>query len=217
MAYDLYPAVDESFAFPPEVRTALAASLELRNTVVPMTTAQRNNLAGAALWDGRLILNTTTDRLNRYDAGTAAWVQIADTSEVTALSTTVAALPKGRVASSVITADLTNGTGSLLVTSFAFTPVVGRRYKLSVCSMVNMASAGFCEHRLMIDGAQVAMAVSNHPAVGVTESRSPFIELSGLTATSKTFRFDQVCNTGTLTAKASAIQPLRLILEDIGT
>jgi hypothetical protein len=78
MAYDLYPAVDPSYNFPPEVRAALAASTELRNTVVPMTTTLRNNLTAPEKWDGRLILNTTTDRLERWDAGLAGWQQIAD-------------------------------------------------------------------------------------------------------------------------------------------
>ena len=78
MAYDLYPAVDPSYNFPPEVRAALATSTELRNTVVPMTTTLRNNLTAGEKWDGRLILNTTTDRLERWDAGLAGWQQIAD-------------------------------------------------------------------------------------------------------------------------------------------
>lgn len=85
MAYDLFPAVDEDYNFPPEVRAALAASIELRNTVLPLTQTQRNNLTGTDLWDGRLVLNTTTDRLNRYDAGTSTWKPIADLSDVAAV------------------------------------------------------------------------------------------------------------------------------------
>lgn len=81
MSYDIYPAVDDSYNFPPEVRGALAKSQELRNTVVPMTTAQRNNLAGADLWDGRLILNTTTSRINRYSAATGSWYTSAEQSD----------------------------------------------------------------------------------------------------------------------------------------
>lgn len=73
MAYDLYPAVDETYNFPPEVRQALAVSAELRNTVVPMTTVQRNNLTGANLWDGRLIVNTDNNNLEVYVESTATW------------------------------------------------------------------------------------------------------------------------------------------------
>jgi hypothetical protein len=73
MAYDLYPAVDEQYAFPPEIRQALATSMELRNDVEPMTTAIRNNLLPAELWDGRTIANTTTDRLERYDSAGLQW------------------------------------------------------------------------------------------------------------------------------------------------
>lgn len=87
MAYDLYPAVDPAYNFPPEIRRALAISMELRNTVVPMTTTVRNNLLAAEKWDGRVIANTTIDRLERYDAGTAQWNQLVEFSDVS-LSTT---------------------------------------------------------------------------------------------------------------------------------
>lgn len=78
MAYNIYPAVDPTYNFPPQVRAALAASTELRNTVIPMTTTLRNNLTAGEKWDGRVILNTTTDRLERWDAGLAGWQQVAD-------------------------------------------------------------------------------------------------------------------------------------------
>ena len=96
MAYDLYPAVDEQYNFPPEVRGALAKSMELRNTVVPMTTAIRNNLAPGELWDGRVIANTTTDHLERYDSGTSQWVQIVNLPDLTA-SITAATTPTGGI------------------------------------------------------------------------------------------------------------------------
>lgn len=76
MGYDLYPAVDENYNFPPEVREALAASVELRDTVVPMTQTVRNNLAGPQLWDNRLIFNTTIDRIDRYDEALGQWVTV---------------------------------------------------------------------------------------------------------------------------------------------
>ena len=82
MAYDLYPAVDENYVFPPEVLLALAGTAELRNTVVPMTTTTRNNLTAPELWDGRTIANTTTHRLERYDVVSTAWAQVADLSDV---------------------------------------------------------------------------------------------------------------------------------------
>ena len=82
MPYDLYPAVDQNYNFPPEVRQSLAVSPELRNTVVPMTTAERNNLLPSQLWDGRVITNTTTDRMERYDLGTTQWYVIADSTDL---------------------------------------------------------------------------------------------------------------------------------------
>jgi hypothetical protein len=73
MTYDLYPAVDETYNFPPEVRVALSKSAELRNGIVPMTTVQRNNLTGVDLWDGRLISNTDENTIQFYDLATATW------------------------------------------------------------------------------------------------------------------------------------------------
>jgi len=90
MAYDLYPAVDPTYNFPVEVRRALAASPELRSLVIPMTTTTRNNLTAGEKWDGRVIANTTIDRLERYDEGTAAWLQIAEQSDILAFVNTVA-------------------------------------------------------------------------------------------------------------------------------
>jgi Carbohydrate binding domain len=74
MVYNVYPAVDNvTNLFPPVVMTALGKSAELKNTVIPMTQADRNNLVGAELWTGRLIFNTTTSKINRYNAG---WFEI---------------------------------------------------------------------------------------------------------------------------------------------
>jgi hypothetical protein len=66
----------------------LAQLFNDRPGVSALTTTQRNALTGAELWDGRVILNTTTDRLNRYDLGTTTWVAVADSSEVAALLAT---------------------------------------------------------------------------------------------------------------------------------
>jgi microcystin-dependent protein len=76
MSYDLYPAVDEDLKFAPEVRAANAATPEFRSQVVPLTQTQRNNLTGDELWDNRLIFNTTTDRIDRYDEGSTTWIQV---------------------------------------------------------------------------------------------------------------------------------------------
>lgn len=74
MPYDRYPAVDEDYLFPPEVREANGLAPEFRNQVAPLTQTQRNNLSGDELWNGRLILNTTTNRIDRYDSGAAEWI-----------------------------------------------------------------------------------------------------------------------------------------------
>lgn len=74
MAYDLYPAVNEDYEFAPAVRVANALTPEFRNQVVPMTETQRNNLDGDDLWNDRMVFNTTTTRINRYNG--SAWVDL---------------------------------------------------------------------------------------------------------------------------------------------
>lgn len=66
----------------------LAQWVNDRPGVSALTTTQRNALAGADLWDGRLVMNTTTDRLNRYDASTSTWIVIPDTGDIAALLAT---------------------------------------------------------------------------------------------------------------------------------
>lgn len=95
MPYDLYPAVDEVYNFPPEVRVALHKSIELRHTVDPMTTVLRNNLTAAEKWDGRLILNTDIDRIERYEATSAQWYIVADYNETKAAIAAVTSVPTG--------------------------------------------------------------------------------------------------------------------------
>ena len=92
MVYDRFAAVDENELFPPSVREALAASPELRSLIIPMTQVQRNNLTGDDLWDGRVIANTTSDRLNRYDAGSSSWKVLIETDDLSVLTTADAAL-----------------------------------------------------------------------------------------------------------------------------
>lgn len=89
MAFDLYPAVDENLNFAQPVRIALAKSLELRNTVVPMTTVVRNNLTGEDLWDGRVIVNLTTGNIERYDLASSTWKASVDADWVDANTSTV--------------------------------------------------------------------------------------------------------------------------------
>ena len=91
MPYDLYPAVDENYQFPPEVRAALAVSPEMKNTVVPMTTADRNNLTADKLWDGRVIANTATDRLEQYNVELGGWVAVANLNDL------ISAVPTGSI------------------------------------------------------------------------------------------------------------------------
>lgn len=53
---------------------ALAEWIDARPGLSALTTVQRDALAGADLWDGRVIWNKTTARLERFNTGTATWI-----------------------------------------------------------------------------------------------------------------------------------------------
>lgn len=67
---------------------ALSLWVNDRPGVSPLTTTQINALTGVDRWDGRVVLDTTLDRLKRWDAGLASWVLVADFSEIAALLAT---------------------------------------------------------------------------------------------------------------------------------
>jgi hypothetical protein len=82
MPYDFYPAVDDTYDFAPLIRQRLAVSPELRSQINPMTEPIRNSLLPTELWDGRVIVNTTTDKIERYNLETAIWHPIAEAAEL---------------------------------------------------------------------------------------------------------------------------------------
>lgn len=51
----------------------LADWIDANPGVAPVTTAGRDALTGADLWDGRVVLNLTTGQLERYDAAATLW------------------------------------------------------------------------------------------------------------------------------------------------
>lgn len=67
---------------------ALALWVNDRPGVAALTTTQRNALTGVDRWDGKLVLDTTLDRLYRWDAGTTTWIQLPDTGDIAALLAT---------------------------------------------------------------------------------------------------------------------------------
>lgn len=55
---------------------ALAEKVDSAPGIAPLTTTQRIALAGAELWDGRVIWNSTLAQLERYSAGSTKWLPI---------------------------------------------------------------------------------------------------------------------------------------------
>jgi len=77
MPYDRFPAVNENFDFPEEVRAQLAKSEQLRNMVTPMSESVRDNLTEDECWVGRTIFNTTSSVLESFTEANT-WVTYLD-------------------------------------------------------------------------------------------------------------------------------------------
>lgn len=82
---------------------ALTTWINLHPGVSVETTTSRNALAGADLWDGRIIWNQTTLQLEKYDTGSATWRAAAPT---TGLASTVVGPDNNGAAASVGTSGL---------------------------------------------------------------------------------------------------------------
>jgi hypothetical protein len=82
-----YPAATDANDVPADLQ-ALAQKNDDRPGVSPLTTAARDALAGADLWDGRVIYNLTASRLERYNAAVPAWQSagISDHGDLTGLA-----------------------------------------------------------------------------------------------------------------------------------
>lgn len=70
-----FAGVDDNLDFPPEIRIALAASPELRNTIVSMSQAARDNLKEENLWHGRPIYNRNKKIIEIFNAEEYRWIQ----------------------------------------------------------------------------------------------------------------------------------------------
>jgi len=69
-------STDTVTSYPPSA-AANALLHEARPGVSSVTTTVRNAYTGIDLWDGRIIWNTTTLRLEKYDLGTTSWIPAA--------------------------------------------------------------------------------------------------------------------------------------------
>lgn len=82
MGYNFFSSLNDDLDFPPEIRSQLTKSFELRNLVVPMTRAVRDNLKFNERWNGRVIYNTTTKSLETWRAESNKWVYCLDVDTV---------------------------------------------------------------------------------------------------------------------------------------
>jgi|ERR1035438_208944 hypothetical protein len=70
-----YPANADAVTLYPALDAANAALWDARPGISVVTTTARNAYAGADLWDGRIIWNSTTLQLEKYDLGTTSWIK----------------------------------------------------------------------------------------------------------------------------------------------
>jgi hypothetical protein len=82
-----YPQGADAATLFPAVALANANLNDARPGVSVVTTTQMNAYTGTDLWDGRVVWNTTTVSLMRYNLGTTTWVAI---TSVTSFSGTAA-------------------------------------------------------------------------------------------------------------------------------
>jgi hypothetical protein len=135
-----------------DIQTAvqpLAEWVNDRPGISPLSSAARDGLGGAALWDGRVIYNLTTQMLEAYSAADAAWYP---------------AGPRGQVARATIAANVTSITAATILMTATPTVRAGRRYKVSSQvqlggSVANMEGT----HQINRDGTPVSGS-----AAGVT-------------------------------------------------
>jgi len=211
MSYDLFPAVDSLYRFPPEVRAALAESVELRSLVIPMTNTQRNNLTGADLWDGRLVLNTTTDHINRYDGGSSSWKVIPNQEDLDAL-------PQGVLGKAVYGSNQNGiiGVTPLTGLSVPVTMPAGRQVRVSAHVTATMVTVGGqTEVNILNDvGTMIARSGCNLLATGFG-TYDPWCVIEPA-AGARTYYLQATANGADHMETLSGTSPSYLMVEDLG-
>jgi hypothetical protein len=79
MGVPLFAGVDSEKNFPPEIRTKLAKSDELKSTVFPMSESTKDNLFDIDKWHGRTIYNLTKKAIETWDNSSKSWKLILNT------------------------------------------------------------------------------------------------------------------------------------------
>ena len=72
------PFWDENYDVPVQVRSQLAKSEQLRNMVTPMSETARNSLPVEETWNGRIIFNTTSRKLQVWFETAQGWLSVLD-------------------------------------------------------------------------------------------------------------------------------------------
>lgn len=120
----------------------LAEKTDARPGVSALSSVSRDGLEGAAeLWDGRLIWNVTTARIERYNVGTASWIVVANVDDfvkksggdtITANAPLVVPLVvKGANATATVTTKALTTNVATLTTTAAHGFIAGRQVVVS--------------------------------------------------------------------------------------
>lgn len=125
---------------------------------------------------------------------------------------TVAAVEVATDQGSITTiADLTSAT-------LAWTAVANRRYRITVCCIIQNTGAGNGNNIITADGSNAV--IRNGPSPNVAAATNQLVnydyEESGLSAGSVTRKLRGIASAGTLSIKGSTVATTQLFVEDIG-
>lgn len=184
---------------------------------------------------GAVVGTTNAQALtNKTIDGALNTLQNIPQASITGLVAAIAALPRGRLASAVITASQAGISAATDLTNLSVAPVfvTGRRYRISVSGsgMFSTVLNDVAQVMLLIGGNIVAVARNKATSITQAEQSFGFFEevtcvASGAAAPSQVnagavtvkLQAQRVSGTGTITVVAAANNTTNLLVEDIGT
>ena len=213
------------------------------STVETFTTTQRNALTAGQKWEGRVIYNSTTDRLQQWDG--AAWFTVPIDTDISALLATagtpsapgtadrgsstfaaradhVHAGPRGTLGYTQVTithSGVTSGSNTDRTgLSVAVTVGAGRRIRITGFSLMSSTIAGDSSILSIMEGAtQLQGATIDHRQAGTSVHVNLDVILTpGAGAHTYKLAIARAGGTGAISSVATANNPAFIHVEDTG-
>lgn len=190
---------------------AVANIVHDRPGVSPLTTTERDALSGSSLWDGRVILNTTLDQLQRYDLGVTGWAGIYPANT-----------PLGTLGYAQITGSQGGISTAVDITglSIAVTVGTGRRIRISYSGDLASSVAGDIGAIQIKEGVDGTTLTQRHLALPVASAglsiQASVILTPSAGAHTYNIRCLRMIGSGVIQHTASAGAPAHILVEDIG-